>query len=42
MIEIFEVIEMVKEVGYIVVVLYCLGEIEDLIIVDIVVVINVG
>lgn len=33
---------MVKEVGYIVVVFYCFGEIEDLIIFDIVVVINVG
>lgn len=33
---------MVKCVGYIVVIFYCFGEIEDFIIVDIVVVINVG
>lgn len=33
---------MVKCVGYIVVILYCLGEIEDIIIVDIVVVVNIG
>lgn len=33
---------MVKRVGYIVVVFYRLGEIEDVIIVDVVVVINVG
>lgn len=40
--EIVEVIEMVKEVGYMVIVFYCFGEIEDMMIVDLVVVINVG
>lgn len=38
----FVVIKMVKDVGFIVVILYCLGEIEDVIIVDLVVGIVVG
>lgn len=42
LIEMFVVIEMVKCVGYMVVILYCLGEMEDLMIVDIVVGLNVG
>lgn len=36
------VIKMVKDVGYIVVILYCFGEMEDVIIVDLVVGIVVG
>lgn len=40
--EILDVIKMVQDVGYIVVILYCFGEIEDIIIVDLVVVICVG
>lgn len=42
MIEIFNVIKMVKDVGFIVVIFYCFGEIEDVIIVDFVVGIVVG
>lgn len=42
LIEILVVIKMVKDVGYIVVIFYCFGEIEDVIIVDLVVGIVVG
>lgn len=42
LIEMLDVVCMVDCVGYILVMLYCLGEIEDVIIVDLVVVINCG